>query len=68
MARPNSIEDSKRQEMLFPAALLERVDDWRFLNRVNGRSEAIRRLVEIGLEVAAGSSAASETKRNRSPT
>lgn len=49
MARPKNIEEPRRQEMRFPAALLDRVDDWRFANRVDGRSEAIRRLVEIGL-------------------
>jgi len=33
--------------------LLKRVDDFRFENRVNSRSEAIRQLIEAGLEAAA---------------
>ncbi|WP_139198478.1 ribbon-helix-helix protein, CopG family [Syntrophus gentianae] len=30
--------------------LLKRVDDYRFENRINSRSEAIRRLIEEGLK------------------
>lgn len=30
--------------------LLKRIDDFRFENRVNSRSEAIRQLIEAGLE------------------
>lgn len=33
--------------------LLTRIDDFRFENRVNSRSEAIRQLIEAGLEAAA---------------
>jgi metal-responsive CopG/Arc/MetJ family transcriptional regulator len=32
--------------------LLKRVDDFRFDNRINSRSEAVRRLIESGLESA----------------
>jgi len=32
--------------------LLERVDDYRFENRINSRSDAIRRLIEEGLKAA----------------
>ena len=32
--------------------LLKRVDDYRFENRINSRSEAIRRLIEEGLKVS----------------
>jgi metal-responsive CopG/Arc/MetJ family transcriptional regulator len=31
---------------------LRRIDDFRFDNRINTRSEAIRRLIEEGLKVA----------------
>jgi metal-responsive CopG/Arc/MetJ family transcriptional regulator len=31
--------------------LLTRIDDFRFGNRINSRSEAIRRLIEEGLKV-----------------
>ncbi|SHI55540.1 hypothetical protein SAMN02745216_00139 [Desulfatibacillum alkenivorans DSM 16219] len=30
--------------------LLKRIDDYRFENRINTRSEAMRRLIKIGLE------------------
>jgi metal-responsive CopG/Arc/MetJ family transcriptional regulator len=30
--------------------LLKRIDDYRFENRINSRSEAIRRLIEEGLK------------------
>ena len=30
--------------------LLKRIDDFRFDNRINSRSEAVRRLIESGLE------------------
>ncbi len=33
--------------------LLTRIDDYRFENRVNSRSEAIRQLIEAGLEASA---------------
>jgi len=39
--------------------LLKRIDDYRFNNRINTRSEAIRRLIEEGLK-------ASEPPRSKS--
>ena len=30
--------------------LMERIDDYRFNNRVNSRSEAVRQLIETGLK------------------
>lgn len=32
--------------------LLTRIDDYRFENRINSRSEAIRRLIEEGLKAS----------------
>ncbi len=32
--------------------LLKRIDDFRFDNRINSRSEAIRRLIEEGLKAS----------------
>ena len=32
--------------------LLNRIDDFRFENRINSRSEAIRRLIEEGLKAS----------------
>jgi hypothetical protein len=50
MARPRLGEGaSERLQMLFPAEEIEAIDAWRYDNRVPSRSEAIRRLVTIGL-------------------
>jgi len=50
MARPKLGEsDSKRLQMVITEAELEAVDKWQHANRVASRSEAIRRLVQIGL-------------------
>ena len=45
---------TKKPKLLFviPQELLDRVDDFRFDNRINSRSEAVRRLIESGLESA----------------
>jgi len=36
--------------MIFPEDLLKRVEDYRYDNRIPSRTEAIRRLLEIGLK------------------
>jgi metal-responsive CopG/Arc/MetJ family transcriptional regulator len=43
---------SEKPKILFviDKALFDRVEDYRFENRINNRSEAIRRLIEAGLE------------------
>jgi hypothetical protein len=38
------------------------IDDWLFSNRVRGRSEAIRRLVAIGLKASGAAAPAKPTK------
>jgi hypothetical protein len=43
-----------------PRSLVERIDDFRFERRLSSRAEAIRRLIEEGLQRAA------ETKRGSS--
>ena len=45
---------SKKPKMLFVIEqdLIDRIDDYRFANRINSRSEAVRRLLEEGLESA----------------
>lgn len=42
-------------QMMLEKALSERIDDWRFANRVGTRASAIRQLVEKGLEASASS-------------
>lgn len=43
--------------------LLKRIDDFRFGNRINNRSEAIRRLIEEGLKVSEPSTPKSQKKQ-----
>jgi metal-responsive CopG/Arc/MetJ family transcriptional regulator len=47
--------DEKDPRVILPLSreLLERVDDFRFENRLNSRAEAIRRLLQGGLDAAA---------------
>ena len=46
MSEPNS----ERIITPMPKSLVERIDDYRFQERIPSRAEAIRRLVEIALE------------------
>ena len=46
MTEPNS----ERVITPMPKALVTAIDDFRFSNRVASRAEAVRRLIEIGLE------------------
>jgi metal-responsive CopG/Arc/MetJ family transcriptional regulator len=43
---------TEKPKIIFVAEqkLLERLDDFRFENRINSRSEAIRRLIDEGLK------------------
>lgn len=45
--------NSERVITPMPKSLVEAIDDYRFAERVASRAEAIRRLIEIGLEAAA---------------
>lgn len=50
MARPKLGEsDSKRLQMVITEDELRAIEDWQFSNRVPSKSEAIRRLCQIGL-------------------
>jgi len=51
------VDKTKNTQVLvtFPNELLEKVEDYRFENRIENRSEAIRELIRKGLE---------NTKRN----
>lgn len=53
MTRPPLSKDSPtvRLHMKLTKDELRQIDDWRFSNRVATRSEAIRRLVAVGLEM-----------------
>ncbi|KQT60380.1 MULTISPECIES: hypothetical protein [unclassified Aureimonas] len=52
MARPKLGEgDTQRLQLKISDEELKAIDDWRFANRVESRSEAVRRLCQIGLQV-----------------
>lgn len=42
--------------------LLKRIDDFRFDNRINSRSEAVRQLIEAGLKVTKASNPKTKKK------
>jgi hypothetical protein len=42
-------QKTERVQLLMTPSEVKVVDDWSFDNRVRGRSEAIRRLIELGL-------------------
>ncbi|MGX9963146.1 hypothetical protein ACVFYP_07470 [Roseomonas sp. F4] len=44
---------ASRKLVSLPADLTEKVENYRFENRINTEAEAIRRLIELGLEAAA---------------
>ncbi|PQZ40903.1 hypothetical protein CQ059_16765 [Brucella pseudogrignonensis] len=49
LSRTESELLSERVPLAAAKSWLDPVDDWSFANRIRSRSEAIRRLVEIGL-------------------
>ncbi len=54
MGRPIMGETRKdvRLNLFFEAKDIEKIDNYRFENRLASRAEAIRRLIEIGLAAA----------------
>lgn len=51
MARPKlGDSDTERLHVKITAHELDAIDDWRYTNRIPSRSEAVRRLVQIGLQ------------------
>ncbi|WP_265975783.1 hypothetical protein [Brucella intermedia] len=49
MSEEDAQKKTERLHMLMSPSELEEIDDWRFRNRISNRSEAIRRLCQIGL-------------------
>ena len=41
---------TERVQLMMTPAEVKAVDDWSFKNRIRGRSEAIRQLIEAGLK------------------
>ena len=53
---------TERVQLLMTPAEVKAVDDWSFENRVRGRSEAIRQLIDFGLNAKAGAQPLKERK------
>lgn len=53
MEAGSRIENVDRIPVLCTKDLTERIDDWRYANRVPSRAEAVRRLLVRGLEASA---------------
>jgi metal-responsive CopG/Arc/MetJ family transcriptional regulator len=43
-------QKTERVQLMMTPSEVKAVDDWSFENRVRGRSEAIRRLIQLGLD------------------
>jgi hypothetical protein len=61
------VTDNKDQRVIIPmsAAMVEAIDDWRFANRIPTRAEAIRRLLELGLDAAPKQATSQRPARRR---
>jgi hypothetical protein len=59
-----TIMTTNKPKLLFviPQELLTRIDDFRFNNRINSRSEAVRKLIDAGLNVSGSSKAKAKKK------
>lgn len=57
----SALRKSERINVMMGPDEIEALDDWRFANRVNGRSEAIRRLLKIGMAVKSAKVSANES-------
>jgi hypothetical protein len=55
----NAERRTERIPLLMTPSELKALDDWAFANRIRSRGEAIRRLIEAGLNATENSSAAS---------
>ncbi|MCG4258025.1 hypothetical protein [Acetobacter senegalensis] len=43
---------TERVQLMMTPSEVKAIDDWSFDSRIRGRAEAIRRLIQLGLEVA----------------
>jgi metal-responsive CopG/Arc/MetJ family transcriptional regulator len=65
MARPKTM--ASRKLVSLPPDLTEAVENYRFENRIRSESEAIRRLIERGLETAKAPPARPAKAKPRTP-
>jgi metal-responsive CopG/Arc/MetJ family transcriptional regulator len=50
MEKKETAEKARYLPTLFPESLLKQIDDYRFENRLPSRAEAIRELIQAGLQ------------------
>ena len=60
-------QDRRYVNVYLDKATLEQIDEYRFANRLVSRTEAIRRLIDIGLDHDARSKGASPRPASRKP-
>lgn len=57
MDKENGLQARERKteclQLMFPKSMLETIENWRFANRIGARAQAIRLLIEKGLEASA---------------
>lgn len=56
---------SERVQLLMAPSELKAIDDWSFENRIRSRGEAIRRLIEYGLEAKKVQSEGARLPKNK---
>jgi Arc/MetJ-type ribon-helix-helix transcriptional regulator len=61
MGRPKTM--ASRKPVSLPPELAQAVEDFRFANRFKTESDAIRRLIELGLDAAGAKGAKPKGKR-----
>jgi hypothetical protein len=66
MAMPRPSTAPVRKQVSLPVELAKAVNDFRFGNRFTSESEAIRRLIELGLKVAAKPQSAQPPAKRKS--
>lgn len=69
MCNVAAVTDEKKSEripVVLTPSLLNRIEDWRFTRRIPSRSDAIRQLIELGLERSAEEDPAQSAKKTRS--
>jgi hypothetical protein len=60
-------QKTERVQLLMTPSEVKAVDDWSFDHRVRGRSEAIRRLIEAGLQAPAAPAPKAAGRKKAAP-
>jgi hypothetical protein len=58
-------ENMIRKLVSLPPPLLQAIDDFRFQERIKTESEAIRRLIELGLKAAKGAGGSKARRKSK---